>query len=131
MRTSTVWLKSIVMVVILAVCAFVLVPVGLAQRDEPKQEGGTASEAGLGVASFLLTLPYGATKLAFATSGGVIGGLAYVFSGFDEATAKTVWTTSVYGTYILTPDHLRGEKPVRFLGVEDESVNGQVDDSSR
>jgi hypothetical protein len=25
----------------------------------------------------------------------------------------------MYGTYIITPDHLRGDKPIRFLGVAD------------
>jgi hypothetical protein len=43
--------------------------------------------------------------------------LAYAFSGGNETAAKSIWTTSMYGTYIITPDHLRGDKPIRFLGV--------------
>jgi hypothetical protein len=55
----------------------------------------------------------------FAIGGGIVGGLAYVFSGGNENAAKSIWTTSMYGTYIITPDHLRGDKPIRFLGVAD------------
>jgi hypothetical protein len=56
-------------------------------------------------------------KAAFAIGGGVVGGLAYAFSGGNENAAKSIWTTSMYGTYIITPDHLRGDRPIRFLGV--------------
>ena len=56
-------------------------------------------------------------KAAFAIGGGIVGGLAYAFSGGNENAAKSIWTTSLYGTYIITPDHLRGDRPIRFLGV--------------
>ena len=57
----------------------------------------------------------------FAIGGGIVGGLAYAFSGGDDKAAKSIWTTSLYGTYIITPDHLRGDKPIRFLGVADQN----------
>jgi hypothetical protein len=46
-----------------------------------------------------------------------VGGLAYVFSGFNETTAKNIWIPSMYGTYEIIPEHLTGDRPVRFLGV--------------
>ena len=72
-------------------------------------------------AAGLLTIPYFACKAAFAIGGGIVGGLTYAFTGGDETAAKRVWTTSMYGTYIITPDHLRGDKPIRFLGVADQT----------
>src|SRR5678816_4952959 len=80
-------------------------------------EGGNASSAGMGAAAGLSTLLYLPLKAAFAIGGGVVGGLAYAFSGGNETAAKSIWTTSMYGTYIITPEHLRGDKPIRFLGV--------------
>jgi len=125
MSTSTAWLRNVSILMLLVFCMFITVPVGLAQEAEPSEEGGTANEAALGVGSFLLTIPYGATKIAFAIVGGVVGGLAWVCTGGDNETAKSVWTTSAYGTYIVTPDHLKGNKPVRFLGVPEEEAAGE------
>jgi hypothetical protein len=72
-------------------------------------------------AAGLLTIPYVACKAAFAIAGGIVGGLTYAFTGGNEQAAKSVWTTSMYGTYILTPDHLQGNRPIRFLGVADSN----------
>lgn len=85
----------------------------------PSSEGGSASSAGIGVLSGLSTLLYLPFKTAFAIGGGLVGGLAYVFSGGNETAAKSIWTTSMFGTYVITPEHLRGDKPIRFLGVAD------------
>jgi hypothetical protein len=73
------------------------------------------------LAAFGASIPYFVGKGAFAIGGGIIGGLAYVFSGLNEQTAKSIWIPSMYGTYVITPEHLTGERPVRFLGVAAES----------
>ncbi len=72
----------------------------------------------MGAASAAATILYFPFKAAFAIGGGIVGGLAYVFSGFSESTAKSIWVPSMYGTYLITPEHLSGDRPVRFLGVE-------------
>ncbi len=111
---------------LLLLVAFVgvtMIPLGHGQDSQfDEAEGGTASGAGLGAGSFLLTIPYGVAKVAFALGGSIVGGLAYLFSGADEQAAKKVWTTSMYGTYVITPDHLKGNQPVRFLGVPEEEI---------
>lgn len=82
---------------------------------------GTPSGAGMGAASAVATILYFPFKAAFAIGGGVVGGLTYVFTGGNESAAKSVWQTSMYGTYVITPDHLTGDKPVRFLGISAQS----------
>lgn len=94
-----------------------------------EQMGGGANEQtenngvqyGLGAASVFLTIPYGMAKFVFATLGGIFGGFTYAFSGANEKAAKSVWDTSMRGTYVITPEHLKGEKSVRFFGVPAES----------
>ncbi len=83
-----------------------------------------ASPSGVGIqaGSALATIVYFPLKLAFAIGGGIVGGLAYGFSGGSEQTAKNIWIPSMYGTYIITPDHLKGDKPIRFLGVSGETA---------
>ena len=118
--------KLVAVFLLLALCAVTMVPSAWSQETAPppsseSSEGGSASSAGMQAAAGLLTIPYVACKAAFAIAGGIVGGLTYAFTGGNEQAAKSVWTTSMYGTYILTPDHLQGNRPIRFLGVADSN----------
>lgn len=108
-------------VAIVAVTCFSLMTVpAWSQSSSNDTQQGTASGAGMQVASALSTIVYFPFKAAFAIGGGIVGGLAYAFSGGSEQTAKNIWVPSMYGTYVITPDHLSGDRPVRFLGVAAE-----------
>ncbi len=113
-------------VIVLVVIAYgsMLVAPAWSQSSSADVQQGTASGAGMGAAAGAATILYFPFKAAFAILGGITGGLAYVCSGFNEQTAKSVWVPSVYGTYVITPEHLSGDRPVRFLGVaaEDEGL---------
>ena len=80
-----------------------------------------AAEMGLGASSFVLSVPYGAAKVSTAIVGGVVGGLAYLLSGFDKKVADSIWSTTIEGDYVITPDHLAGRKALRFIGVPPEN----------
>jgi len=112
---KTVAVRLVVVLVALSVC---LAPVaGAAEKGE---SDNPAADMGLGVASFLCSVPYGAAKVALAIVGGVTGAFTYVLSGFDKKAADAVWYTTIEGDYIVTPDHLRGKKDLRFTGVPPE-----------
>lgn len=121
--SANAWSRALAMTLVLALCTFTMAPWAESQEaaPAPSSEGGSASSAGIGVLSGLSTILYLPFKTAFAIGGGVVGGLAYVFSGGNENAAKSIWATSMYGTYVITPDHLRGDKPIRFLGVADSA----------
>ena len=82
-----------------------------------EEESSPGNDAALGAGSFFLTLVYTPVKLAYAILGGIIGGFTYGLTGGDLEIAQSVWEPSVYGTYVITPDHLKGNEPVRFVGV--------------
>ncbi|MDQ6732652.1 MAG: hypothetical protein M3Z35_00835 [Nitrospirota bacterium] len=86
------------------------------------ETSGSSGEEGTGikVASWAATVPYCLAKSTFAALGGIVGVFAYVFSGGNAQTAQAVWTTSILGTYIIRPEHLRGGEPVHFLGQGDD-----------
>lgn len=86
---------------------------------EQEETSGT-SQLVIGAASFILTPVYGAFKLAFAGAGAIVGGLTWVFTGGDEQAAQRVWDASLKGTYIITPDHLAGDKQVYFVGPDND-----------
>jgi len=87
---------------------------------EGDSTGSTAGDLGIGVASFLVSIPYGAAKIVTALVGGIVGGLTYLFSGFNKDAADQVWYTTIPGDYIITPDQLRGKRDIRFTGVPPE-----------
>ena len=124
-------LKLVAVFLLLALCTVTMAPSAWSQESagspsSVSTEGGDTSSAGMQVAAGFSTLLYFPLKAAFAIGGGIVGGLTYAFTGGDEHAAKRVWTTSMYGTYIITPDHLRGDKPVRFLGVAEPDTSSQT-----
>jgi hypothetical protein len=115
------WTKAVAMVLLVAVMGVLLLPPGSAWADDAASGGEGSDDTGIQVGAWALTVPYIIAKGGFALGGAVVGGLGYLFSGGNSDTAKTVWTTSIYGTYIIRPAHLRGEEPVHFLGQAEES----------
>ena len=118
--------KLVAAFLLLALCTVTMVPAAWSQESaappsSASTEGGDTSSAGMQVAAGFSTLLYFPLKAVFAIGGGIVGGLAYLFSGGSEQTAKSIWDTSLYGTYIITPDHLQGNRPIRFLGVVDSN----------
>ena len=105
---------SVFMLIVFALVVGIGTPVVSFAAEE---ESSPSNEAALGVGSFFLTLVYTPLKMAYAIGGGIVGGFAWALTGGDLETAQDVWEPSVYGTYVITPDHLKGNEPVRFVGV--------------
>ncbi len=132
-KRRSLWSNVIVLSLVMMCSVAILVAPVLAQdtgrTSNVPVASGDASASGVGIqaGSALATIIYFPLKLAFAIGGGVVGGLAYGFSGGSEQTAKNIWIPSMYGTYIITPEHLKGDKPIRFLGVPAESARYAVE----
>jgi hypothetical protein len=76
--------------------------------------------AALQAASWVVTIPYGAVKSAYAIGGGIVGSLAWVVTGGRDDVAKSIWVPSMTGDYIVQPQHLTGEKTLRFVGTSSD-----------
>lgn len=119
-------LKLVAVFLLLALCTVTIVPSVWSQESAATSSsqgtaGGTASGAGMGAAAAVSTILYFPLKAAFAIGGGIVGGLAYLFSGGNEQSAKSIWTTSLLGDYYISPDQLEGNRPIRFLGVAESN----------
>ena len=119
-------LPIVVLILVITYCSMLVAPAWSQSSSAGTQEGTTASGAGMQAAAGLATVFYLPFKAAFAIGGGIVGGLAYLFSGLNEPTAKSIWVPSMYGTYVITPEHLSGDRPVRFLGVAAENEGTSV-----
>ena len=101
--------KLVTVFLLLALCIVTMVPSAWSQEsaaspfDGGSTEGGTASSAGMQAAAAVSTILYFPFKVAFAIGGGIVGGLAYAFSGGNEQAAKSIWDTSLRGTYYHFP----------------------------
>ena len=106
--------------VIVIILSFITISPGWVLADGPS---GSSGEDGTGIkiTGWAATVPYCLAKSTFAILGGVVGGFAYLFSGGNADTAQAVWTTSIFGTYIIRPEHLRGQEPVHFLGQANDN----------
>lgn len=125
------WRRAVAGALIVAFLSLTVISPGSTLAEDQLSGTESSDDTGIQVASWLLTVPYCAGKSAFAIAGGVVGGLGYAFSGGNSKTAQSIWTTSVYGTYIIRPAHLRGEEPVHFLGkAEDEPTTRPVQHAS-
>jgi hypothetical protein len=118
MKTYT----ALIVVMILALAGWLAPVTWAAEQDS---NSSLAADLGLGLASFVCSVPYGAVKVATAILGGVMGSFTYALSGFDKRAADAVWYTTIKGDYIVTPDHLRGKRDLRFTGVPPENAKDE------
>jgi len=87
---------------------------------------GLWEDAGWGALSAISNLGYMPAKLVYASVGAFAGGLAYVCTAGDYETADSIWTAALGGTYVITPEVLRGERQLAFAGMPGEPVTPPV-----
>lgn len=80
-------------------------------------EESTFSNVGAGIGAAFANLLYIPGKLVYAALGAVTGTLAYGLTLGNMDVASGIWEPTIGGTYVLTPDMMRGEEPIRFNGV--------------
>ena len=97
--------------VVLSMIAMTVAPVTAAEKPT-----AASDNVALEATSWLLTIPYGAVKLAYALGGAAVGGLAWVVTGGNTEVAQSIWTPSITGDYIVRPENLSGERPLHFVG---------------
>jgi hypothetical protein len=100
----------------------IILALGFVAPCNAKAEG-TGSNVGYGVGSVLASCVYSPAKLVYAGVGGLTGGLGFLLTGGNQDVAKKIWTPSVRGTYVITPDILKGKEQVQFVGQPETKIN--------
>lgn len=85
-------------------------------QQEPAPQPTAAEDLGYGVGSVLASVFYSPAKITYAGLGLITGGLGYVLSGGNPDVANSIIYPAIGGNYVITPQHLRGEDPVIFMG---------------
>ena len=84
-----------------------------------------AKEAKTGATVVLANVVYMPAKVLYAAGGGLVAGMAYLFSAGDKAVAKPILDASIGGDYIVEPEHLSGEKKLVFFGQSEEQQRAE------
>ena len=81
---------------------------------ESNAQEGTLSQVGAGVGSVVGSAVYFPFKAAFCILGGIGSGFTLLAAGPE--TANKVVSASCRGTWAITPDVVKGEEGVHFVG---------------
>jgi len=81
---------------------------------ESNAQEGTLSQVGAGVGSVVGSALYFPFKATFCILGGIGSGFTFLAAGPE--TANKVVSASCRGTWAITPDVVKGEEPVHFVG---------------
>ena len=92
----------------------------VAVAAEASDESSTDASVGVRAGAYALTPFYFLAKVVYAGAGAVTGGLAWAVTGGNNKTAYAVWDPSLKGDYWVTPSHLKGERPLQFVGKRQE-----------
>lgn len=87
------------------------------QNYPQQQEESTWSQAGLGVAAIGADFLYVPAKLIYGVLGLTTGSAGWVLTGGDGEVANRIFTPSLRGTYVLTPQHITGDETIHFVGT--------------
>jgi hypothetical protein len=83
-------------------------------------EGGAFSKFAVGIGAGLSTLVYTPLKVVYALTAIPISGLVYMWSVGNTEMAGRVMRSGALGNFVVTPEHLRGNQTLDFVGPANE-----------
>jgi hypothetical protein len=80
------------------------------------KEGGAISKFFVGIGAGLCTLVYTPLKVVYAVAAIPVSGLVYMWSVGNSEMSGRVMRSGTQGNFVLTPEHLRGNQSLAFVG---------------
>ena len=90
-------------------------------RTAAVEEPNPAVSLGWGMAAVGTNIGYIPAKMIYATAGGLVGLLAWGVTLGNDDVAMGILQPALSGTWVLTPEMLRGEQPIMFVGPSYEA----------
>ena len=85
------------------------------------EEPNPAVSLGWGMAAVGTNLGYIPAKMVYATAGGLVGLLAWGVTLGNNDVAMGILQPALAGTWVVTPEMLRGDQPIMFVGPSYEA----------
>ena len=86
---------------------------------------GVADRAFLGLAAATCSVGYAPIKVFIAGSGFIVGGTAWLVTAGRREPALTIWERTGGGDWVVTPEHLTGDREFTMLGRRSDSDGGR------
>jgi hypothetical protein len=87
----------------------------VASAQPASSKDSTSQQVAYGTGSVLGTLVYAPVKASFCILGAISSGFAYPIAG--SKTAGHIASSTCGGTWAITPDALKGQERVNFVGT--------------
>jgi hypothetical protein len=113
--------------VVLAFTLTALAAASPALAEDPPAPGKPTKEAKTGATVVLANVVYMPAKVLYAAGGGLVAGVAYLFSAGDKEVAKPILDAAIGGDYVVEPEHLQGGKKLVFFGQSEEQQRAKVE----
>jgi hypothetical protein len=97
----------------------------------PARAGDAGTNAGLEAGALFTTLLYGPAKVCYAVLGSVVSGLAWGVTAGNSDVAWPIFVSAAYGDYVVTPEHLRGQRTLEFVGRDESAATATASDSAK
>ena len=97
----------------------------------PARATDAGANAGLQAGALFTTLLYGPAKVCYAVVGSVVSGMAWALTAGDSQVAWPIFVSAAYGDYVVTPDHLTGQKPLEFVGRDTPTPTATASDDAK
>ena len=118
MMSNTNTFLAVVFAVLVALSpAFALAQEPAEPAPAPSPEVATRQNLGYGFGSVVASMFYSPLKVTYAGLGLLTGGLGYLLSAGSTDVANDIIFPAVRGDYVITPNHLKGEERVVFVGT--------------
>ena len=108
---------------VVALAAFIGLSPAVGMAQEPAEpapaaspEAATRQDLGYGFGSVVASIFYSPAKVTYAGLGLLTGGLGYLLTAGRADVANDIIFPAVRGDYVITPNHLKGEERVVFVG---------------
>jgi len=85
------------------------------------EEPNPAASMGWGLAAVGTNLVYMPAKMVYAVAGGLVGLLAWGVTLGNSDVALGILQPALAGTWVVTPEMLRGDQPLMFVGPSYEA----------
>ena len=89
-----------------------------ARAQDPAPEGGRASTL-VSIGAGFGTIVYAPVKLAYALTGSVLSGMAWVWTAGNSGVARSIFHAATLGDYVILAEHVQGRRSLEFVGSRD------------